>query len=146
MKFPFVSRSAYDALELKTAELNQEYANYRRRNAEIQTTAHNAGIHAAVTQLLPVYDNLLRALSQPCEDEAYCSGIRMTMDILESNLTKLGIEKIPAEGQPFDPRLHEAMEHIDDPELGENTVAKVILTGFQKDGAIIRHALVVVAN
>ena len=146
MKLPFVSRSTAEALQLRLDELNHEYQNFRRRNAGIEETAHQKGCAAVITRILPVYDNLQRALEQPCTDEAFLTGIRMTMQELTKVLSQLGVEEIPALEQPFDPVLHEAMEHIEDPELPENIITKVILTGFRQGGTVLRHALVVVAN
>ena len=72
-----------------------------------------------------MYDNLERALKQETADEAYKKGVEMTMTQLRSVLEKLGITEIPALGQPFDPTLHNAVMHVEDESLGENTVAEV---------------------
>lgn len=146
MQLPFVSRNALDSLQSKHGELVQEYQNYRRRNASIQQDSYQKGADDAVRAMLPVYDNLQRALEQPCQDEAFLTGVRMTLSSLERALEGLGVTEIPALDQPFDPSLHEAMEHIEDPEKPENTVIRVVRAGFIRDGVVIRHALVAVAN
>lgn len=146
MKLPFVSRKTLEKTETRLEELNREYQNYRRRNADLKDTAHRQGENDAIKGLLSVYDNLLLALEQPCEDEAFLKGIRMTMTSMVKSLEALGVTEIPALGQPFDPRLHEAMDHVEDGALEENTVAKVIRTGFQQNETVLRHALVIVAN
>ena len=95
---------------------------------------------------LPVYDNLDRALKQETADEAYKKGVEMTMTGLKEILTKLGIEEIPALGQPFDPALHNAVMHVEDESAGENTVVEVFQTGFKLGEKVIRFAMVKVAN
>ena len=146
MKFPLVWRRALEDSQAHLHELAQEYQNFRHRNADSRESAYRTGQADAALAFLPVYDNLLRALEQPCEDEAYVTGIRMTLSSLTKVLTDLGITEIQALGQPFDPTFHEALEHIEDPELGENTVAGVVRTGFCREGLVLRHALVIVAN
>ncbi len=146
MNFPLVSRQVLEAAELQLQNLNQEYLNYRRRTADIQNSAYQRGRADTTLLFLPIYDNLLRALSQPCEDEAFVAGIRMTLKSLVGVLSSLGITEIPALGETFDPTVHEALEHVTDPEVGENTIIRVALTGFRQGDTVLRHALVVVAN
>ena len=99
-----------------------------------------------IKELLPVYDNLERALKQETCDEAYAKGVQMTMTQLKTVLEKLGVEEIPAQGQPFDPNLHNAVMHMEDEAFGENIVAEVFQAGFKLGEKVIRHALVKVAN
>ena len=146
MTLPLVSRRAMDALQSRMDETNQEYANYRKRNAEISRTAGDEGCCSALREMLTVYDNLSRALGQPCEDEAFLEGIRLTMRSLEQAFGRLEVEEIPAEGEKFDPMLHEAMDHVTDEALAENTVKTVVLKGFRRKDTVLRHALVIVAN
>lgn len=146
MKFPFVRRSILDETLSRFAEMEAEYKNYRKRTAETEHTSFRAGQNNAAAELLPVYDNLLRALQQPCGDEAFLTGIRMTMKSLEKAFSDMDITEIPAEGLPFDPTLHEAMSHVEDLELGDAIVKTVVLTGFRQGDTVLRHALVIVAN
>ena len=97
-------------------------------------------------QLLPVYDNLARALQQKTEDEAYAKGVEMIMTQMKNALEKLGVEAIPAAGQTFDPNLHNAVMHVEDESLGENVIAETFQQGFQIGDKVIRHAMVKVAN
>ena len=99
-----------------------------------------------IKELLPVYDNLARALQQKTEDEAYAKGVEMIMTQMKNALEKLGVEAIPAAGQTFDPNLHNAVMHVDDEDLGENVVVEVFQDGFKLGDKIIRHAMVKVAN
>ena len=79
MKLPFVAREALDTAEQKFAELNQEYQNFRRRNASVQEDSYFQGGSDALKAMLPIYDNLKLALEQPCEDTAFRTGIEMTL-------------------------------------------------------------------
>ena len=146
MKLPFVTREALESAEVKLAELNQEYQNFRRRNASVQEDSYFQGGSDALKAMLPIYDNLTLALEQPCEDEAFRTGIEMTRKTLEKAFAQLDVQEIPALNAPFDPKLHEAVEHIEDPDLAENTVVRVIRAGFTRGDTVLRHALVAVAN
>ena len=85
-------------------------------------------------------------MKQETADEAYAKGVQMIMTQLKNMLEKLGIEEIPAQGETFDPNVHNAVMHIDDEELGENVVAEVFQAGFRIGDKVIRHAMVKVAN
>lgn len=146
MKLPIVSRKTAEESQFRLEELNQEYQNYRRRNADLKDQSYRQGKNDAIRELLSVYDNLLRALEQPCADEAFLAGIHMTINNMKKSLERLGVTEIEALGAVFDPNYHEAMDHIEDPELAENVVSRVILTGFCQGDTVLRHALVVVAN
>lgn len=132
--------------EDKYLRLLAEYDNYRKRSLKEKETAWSTAKADTAKEFLPVYDNLERALRQETADEAYAKGVQMTMTQLRGVLEKLGIEEIPALGQPFDPNLHNAVMHMEDESLGENTVAEVFQTGFRLGDRVIRHAMVKVAN
>ena len=126
--------------------LRAEYDNFRRRSAKEKTEAYSKAKADAAEKFLPVYDNLERALQHGSEDEAFLKGVEMTMNQLKQVLESLDIHPIEAVGQPFDPNLHNAVMHIDDPELGENVVAACFQTGFKMGDKVIRFAMVQVAN
>lgn len=126
--------------------LAAEYENYRRRTAKEKESIWNDAKAEAVIAFLPVYDNLERALKQETTDEAYKKGVEMTMTQLKTVLEKLGITEIEAQGQPFDPTLHNAVMHVEDENFGENTVAEVFQAGFRLGDKVIRFAMVKVAN
>ena len=130
----------------KYLRLLAEYDNYRRRSQKEKESAWSDAKADTAAAFLPVYDNLERALKQETADEAYKKGVEMTMTQLKEVLTKLGIEEIPALGEPFDPNLHNAVMHVDDEDLGENVVVEVFQDGFKLGDKIIRHAMVKVAN
>ena len=100
----------------------------------------------AVEKLLPVYDNLERAVNQSTEDEAYKKGVEMTMTQLVSILNGLGVEIFGNVGDTFDPNLHNAILHTEDAEVAENTITQVFQKGFKMGDKIVRFAMVQVAN
>ena len=126
--------------------LAAEYDNFRKRTAKEKEQSYTNGKSDAVAKLLPVYDNLARALNQPTEDAAYKKGVEMTMNELTKIFTSLGVEIFGAPGDAFDPNLHNAVMHIDDESLEENTVSQVFQKGFKIGDKIVRFAMVQVAN
>ena len=130
----------------KFLRLAAEYDNYRKRTAKEKESIWADAKASVVTSFLPVYDNLERALKQDTADEAYKKGVEMTMTQLKEVLSKLGVTEIEAAGQPFDPKLHNAVMHVEDEAFGENTVAEVFQAGFQLGEKVIRFAMVKVAN
>ena len=132
--------------EDKYLRLAAEYDNYRRRTAKEKESLWTDVKADTAGAFLPVYDNLERALKQDTADEAFKKGVEMTMNQLKEVLTKLGITEIPAQGQPFDPKYHNAVMHVEDESLGQNVVAEVFQTGFQCGEKVIRFAMVKVAN
>ena len=130
----------------KYLRLAAEYDNYRKRSQKERETVYADAKADTVAQLLPVYDNLERALKAECADPAFYKGVEMTMDQLMSIFAKLGVEVVEAAGQPFDPALHNAVIHVEDESLGENVVAEEFQKGFTLNGKVIRFAMVKVAN
>ena len=123
-----------------------EYDNFRKRTVKEKEQSYGNGKADAVEKLLPVYDNLERALNQPTEDAAYKKGVELTMNELVKILSSLGVEIFGNVGDVFDPNLHNAVMHIDSEELGENTIAQVFQKGFKIGEKIVRFAMVQVAN
>lgn len=123
-----------------------EYDNYRKRSQREKDSLY-ADIKAdTLLKFLPVYDNLVRALNQPTEDEAYRKGIEMIMTQFCTTMEKLGVEKIESLGKTFDPALHNAVMHVDDETKGENEIVEVFQDGFLIGEKVIRFAMVKVAN
>ena len=126
--------------------LAAEFDNFRKRTVKEKEASYGNGKADAVAKLLPVYDNLERALNQPTEDAAYKKGVEMTMTELVKIFTSLGVEIFGEVGEAFDPNLHNAVMHIDSEELGENTIAMVFQKGFKVGDKVVRFAMVQVAN
>ena len=132
--------------EDKYLRLAAEYDNYRKRTAKEKESLWTDVKADTAGAFLPVYDNLERALKQDTADEAFKKGVEMTMNQLKEVLSKLGITEIPAQGQPFDPKYHNAVMHVEDESLGQNVVAEVFQTGFQCGEKVIRFAMEKGAN
>ncbi len=123
-----------------------EFDNYRKRtNKEKEEIGLTARVKC-IADLLPVLDTLERAIGIGCSDEEFLRGVQLTHDNMISILTKMGVEEIKAEGEPFDPNLHYAVSRVENPDLGENIVAAVMQKGYTLSGKVIRHAMVAVAN
>ncbi len=126
--------------------LAAEYDNFRKRTQKEKDASYANGKADAISKLLPVYDNLERALNQPTEDAAYKKGVEMTMAELEKIFHGLGVTGFGAVGDSFDPNLHNAVMHTDDESLGENVIVQVFQKGFRMGESVIRFAMVQVAN
>ena len=139
-------REKYDREHDQLLRLAAEYDNFRKRSAKEKDSAYTNGKADTLAKLLPVYDNLERALNQACEDAAYKKGVEMTMNELVKIFTGLGVEIFGNVGDGFDPNLHNAVMHIDSDELGENVIAQVFQKGFRIGEKVVRFAMVQVAN
>lgn len=126
--------------------LAAEFDNFRKRSQKEKDQSYSNGKSDAVAKLLPIYDNLERALIQPTEDEAFKKGVEMTMNELVKIFTGLGVEIFGQPGEAFDPQLHNAVMHIEDEALGENVIAQVFQKGFRLGDRVVRFAMVQVAN
>lgn len=122
-----------------------EYDNYRRRSQKERENIY-ADVRAdTVKKLLPVYDNLLRAVAQePNEDVK--KGMELILTQFTTILTSLGVTAIEAVGKKFDPTLHEALLHIDDEKYGEGEIVLELEKGFKLGDKVIRFSKVQVAN
>ena len=136
----------YNAEHDSFLRLAADYDNFRKRTVKEKEASYGNGRADTIGKLLPVYDNLERALNQPTEDAAYKKGVEMTMNELVKIFTGLGVEIFGEAGDAFDPNLHNAVMHIDDESLEENTISQVFQKGFKIGDKVIRFAMVQVAN
>ena len=126
--------------------LAADYDNFRKRTAKEKEQSYGNGKADTIEKLLPVYDNLERALNQPTEDAAYKKGVEMTMTQLVGILNGMGVEIYGENGDSFDPNLHNAVMHTEEENVAENTITQVFQKGFKMGEKIIRFAMVQVAN
>ena len=126
--------------------LAADYDNFRKRTIKEKEASYGHGKADAVEKLLPVYDNLERALNQETQDAAYKKGVEMTMTQLVGILNGLGVEIFGEPGETFDPNIHNAVMHIEDDSVAENTITQVFQKGFKLGEKIVRFAMVQVAN
>ena len=137
---------ALAAMNDKYLRLCAEYDNFRKRSQKEKDALYD-GIKAnTLKAFLPVYDNLVRALAQSTEDEAYKKGVEMIMAQFRTTMEKLGVTEMDCLGQKFDPAFHNAVMHVDDEEKGENEIVEVFQQGFMLGDKVIRFAMVKVAN
>lgn len=136
----------YNAEHDSYLRLAADYDNFRKRTIKEKEQSYGNGKADAIEKLLPVYDNLERALNQPTEDAAYKKGVEMTMHQLESIFTGLGVEIFGQVGDVFDPNIHNAVMHTEEEGVEENTLTQVFQKGFKLGDKIVRFAMVQVAN
>ena len=136
----------YNAEHDSYLRLAADYDNFRKRSQKEKEQSYGNGKADAVEKLLPVYDNLERALNQETADEAYKKGVEMTMTQLVSIFEGLGVEIFGNVGDAFDPNIHNAVMHIEDEAAEENTITQVFQKGFKLGEKIVRFAMVQVAN
>ena len=127
--------------------LMAEYDNFRKRSAREKDGIYTDAKADTFTSLLPVLDNFDRAFeNEDASPEDFRKGVEMTRDQLVAVFEKAGVESYGEAGEPFDPNLHNAVSHIEDPEQGENVLAQVFQKGYKLGDKVLRHAMVVVAN
>ena len=136
----------YNAEHDSYLRLAADYDNFRKRTIKEKEASYGNGKADAVEKLLPVYDNLERALNQPTQDEAYKKGVEMTMNQLVGIFAGLGVEIFGNMGETFDPNIHNAVMHTEAEALGENVISQVFQKGFKLGDKIVRFAMVQVAN
>ena len=130
----------------KYLRLCAEYDNFRKRSQKEKDALYGDIKANTLKAFLPVYDNLVRALAQPTEDEAYSKGVEMIMAQFKSTMEKLGVTEMDCLGKKFDPAFHNAVMHVEDEEKGENEIIEVFQQGFMLGDKVIRFAMVKVAN
>ena len=131
----------------KFLRLAAEYDNYRKRTAKEKESVYADAKIETLQAMLPVYDNLERALAQFGDgDAAHKKGVEMIFTQFKESLAKLGVTPIDAAGRPFDPEKHNAVMHVTDESVGENTVVEVLQQGFLLGDRVLRFAIVKVAN
>ena len=141
-----------EALKAELAEANDkhlrmaaEYDNFRRRSREEKDGIYASALSDAVSELLPIIDNLERAAGFD-DGEKVKEGLVMISNSVTSALDKLGVEAFGAIGDTFDPNLHNAVLHVEDESLGDGEIVEVFQKGYKKGKSIIRFAMVKVAN
>ncbi|MGE5493967.1 MAG: nucleotide exchange factor GrpE [Burkholderiales bacterium] len=124
-----------------------DYNNYKKRNQALAAQAMKAGTCEAIGKILPVVDNLERALEHTDEnsDDPFAKGVLMVYKQLKDVLASLGVKEIPALGCEFDPNVHEAIQQVEAQDgQAPGTVAAVALKGYMLDDHILRHSMVIV--
>lgn len=140
----------YNELEDKYMRLLAEYDNYQKRTTREKESRYSDAVIDTAAAFLPVMDDLARALElEVTSDEAVKvkEGIELVAKKLKDVLSKLEIEEIAAVGEEFDPNIHNAIQHIEDDTVTENTVVEEYMKGYiYKGSRVVRHSMVKVAN
>lgn len=130
----------------KYLRLMAEYDNYRKRTAKQQLETREAAVGDTVLKIITIFDNFERAAETECSDKKYKAGVEMILKQFKDALDKMNVKIIDPTGEPFDPATANAVNQIEDPELGENVVAQVFEKGVMIGDKVIRYPMVVVAN
>ena len=126
-----------------------DYQNLKKRNTAVRTEAYDEGVRETIAQVLPVIDNLERAIGAAKADEngqSILSGVEMTAKQLLDILGKNGLEEIPALGEKFDPNVHNAVMRTHDEEAEPGQVLEVYQKGYRIKDRVIRYAMVRIAS
>ena len=135
------------ALNDRYLRLRAEYDNFRKRTEREKAAIYDDATSLAVTEILPVADNLERALQlEACSVEDLRKGVEMVQTQMQTSRTKLKITAVGEVGEAFDPNLHNAVSHIEDETLGENVISAVYQKGYKRNEKVVRPAMVQVAN
>jgi len=134
-----------DEVKDRLLRLTAEYDNYRKRTVKEKEGIYSDAYVDVLKEIIPIIDNLERAVAADGSIEDLKKGIEMTMKGCQDSFAKLGVQEIDTTGE-FDPNVHNAVMHIEDENLGKNAIAEVFQKGYKKDDKIIRHTMVKVAN
>lgn len=126
-----------------------EFDNFRKRTEKEKSQMYEIGAKDVIEKILPVVDNFERGLQAVPEDKAedpFVDGMEKIYKQMMTTLEEIGVKPIEAVGQEFNPDYHNAVMHIEDEELGENTVAEEFQKGYTYRETVVRHSMVKVAN
>lgn len=126
--------------------LMAEFDNYRKRTEKEKTIVYDMAVSSIVTDLLGTIDNFERALKQECTDKAFYDGVSMIYKQLISTIEKVGVEVIKTVDTEFNPKLHNAISHVEDENFPKNYVIEELQKGYIYKDKVLRHSLVKVAN
>jgi molecular chaperone GrpE len=130
----------------RLARAQAEFENARRRQQREQEDFREFALANAVKSLLPILDSFDRALASTAGGDDFRAGVELVDRQLHDALAKLGVEEFPAQGQPFDPTVHEAVEMVDTEELPDHYVLQELQPGYKLKGRLLRPAMVRVAR
>lgn len=122
-----------------------EYQNFKKRTAKEKEGIYTDACVDVLKEILPNLDNIERAIAAEGNIEALKQGVEMTLKGFQNSLEKLGVTEIET-SEGFDPNFHNAIMHIEDPELGTNVVVEVFMKGYKRGDKVIRHSMVKTAN
>ena len=149
----FFGKKKKDKLEQQIEDLTDrlkrsmaEFDNFRKRTEKEKASMYIIGAKDIVEKILPVVDNFERGLAQAPKEDAFADGMKMIYKQLTTALDEMGVKPIEAVGKEFDPNLHNAVMHVEDDTVGENTVVEEFQKGYTYKDFVVRHSMVKVAN
>lgn len=134
-----------ETLKDRLLRTTAEYDNFRRRTAKEKEGIYTDACEDVLKTMLPVLDNLERALEASGSVDDLKKGIEMTIRQFKDSFTKLQVEEISTEGE-FDPNFHNAVMHINDENYGKNSIVEVFQKGYKRGSKVLRYSMVKVAN
>lgn len=134
-----------DALKDRLLRITAEYDNYRKRTSKEKEGIYTDACEDVLKEILPIIDNLERAIAMEGSAEDIKKGVEMTMKSFKDSLDKLNVEEIAADGN-FDPNFHNAVMHVDDENLDANIIVEVFQKGYKRGDKVLRYSMVKVAN
>ena len=140
------SQAEIDELNDRYKRLFAEFENYKKRNMKERENLRNMLVSDIMLNILPIIDNLEKAISAGTKDTAYEEGIKLVLKQLKDVLAYNGVKEIETIGKQFDPELHEAVSHVTDENLGQNVIKEEFRKGYIIGNKVIRHSMVIVAN
>ena len=126
--------------------LMAEFENYKKRSSKERELLYNSILADVISAILPAVDNLDKAVNTQTKDEQYKQGIELVDKQIKDVLNSFGVQKIESVGKKFDPEIHEAVNHVEDPNLGEQEIKDEFSAGYKIGNKVIRHSMVIVAN
>lgn len=127
--------------------LRAEYDNFRKRTLAEKMQIYANATSDAVSAILPAIDNIERAAGHKASSpEDVQKGLKMIEEQIKASFESLGVKVIGEKGEKFDPALHNAVSHVDDDSVEDNTITEVLQKGYMLGDRVIRHAMVQVAN
>ena len=135
-----------DELNDRYKRLLAEFENYKKRSQKERDNLYGLITGDVVSTILPIMDNLEKAAQAKTEDTNYQEGVKMVLKQLVDAMAKFGVKEIEAVGTTFDPELHEAVSHVENPEKGEKEIVEEYRKGYKIGNKVIRHSMVIVAN
>jgi len=141
-----VQKQKLDENEDRLKRLMAEFDNFKKRSTKEREGLYNSLVSDIFSSLLPVIDNLEKAVQAKTEDENYKQGIELVLKQFKDVLVANGVEEIETVGKTFDPELHEAVSSVQNENLGEKEITEEFRKGYKIGNKVIRHSMVVVAN
>ena len=135
--------------ELKDVDLRRmaEFENFRKRTEKEKTHMYTVGAKEIIEKVLPILDNFERGFKDiDNPDDPFVKGMEMIFKQFQTSLEEMGVKEIESDGCEFDPNLHSAVMHEDNPDLGENIITETLQKGYTYKDEVVRYAMVKVAN